>query len=268
MAPKTLPVLMTASVSTRGMKGACFSDTERECMYIDTLRFYCTKLLKNNPDQKIVFVENSGWPKSRILEKIHGGGVEYIALNPSHFDISRGKGYNELILINEAIEQSDAVRDAGAFLKVTGRYPIYNLSYFIKTASIAIFKKGKVFYGDMKDHKLYERLHLGWSGHGGYAVLFASTIANYKASLGCRYDELDDSKGRLLENLMYDYMKPFRHVANSPVNCRFKREPICGGLQGSTMDAMSFSQDNRSIKSRIMRLVGNGIRILTPWFWF
>lgn len=32
-----LPLLMTASVSTRGMIGACFTDEEREKMYCETL---------------------------------------------------------------------------------------------------------------------------------------------------------------------------------------------------------------------------------------
>ena len=39
---KMLPLLMTASVSTKGMKGACFSDTEREQMYLNALSFYIT----------------------------------------------------------------------------------------------------------------------------------------------------------------------------------------------------------------------------------
>lgn len=34
-----IPLLMTASVSTRNMKGACFSDTEREKMYLETILF-------------------------------------------------------------------------------------------------------------------------------------------------------------------------------------------------------------------------------------
>lgn len=37
---KSLPILMTASVSTRGMEGACFSDHERYNMYLNTLIAY------------------------------------------------------------------------------------------------------------------------------------------------------------------------------------------------------------------------------------
>jgi hypothetical protein len=35
-----LPLLMTASVSTRGMVGACFTDEEREKMYRESLMIY------------------------------------------------------------------------------------------------------------------------------------------------------------------------------------------------------------------------------------
>ena len=41
-----LPILMTASVSTRGMAGADFSDEEREKMYLETLGFYEAKAFR------------------------------------------------------------------------------------------------------------------------------------------------------------------------------------------------------------------------------
>jgi hypothetical protein len=40
-----IPLLMTASVATRGMKGADFTDEEREKMYLSTIRFYIKELL-------------------------------------------------------------------------------------------------------------------------------------------------------------------------------------------------------------------------------
>lgn len=61
-----IPILMSASVSPHGMKGAMYSDEEREQMYISTLQFY----LKNFPQFHYVFVENSGWDLSRIRNAI------------------------------------------------------------------------------------------------------------------------------------------------------------------------------------------------------
>lgn len=260
---------MTASVSTRGMKCADFSDEERETMYVSTLQHYIDNVLKGRPERRIVFAENSGWDESRILRRISGGAaIEYIGLNPDHFDISRGKGYNELILINEAVERSRYISEAGAFLKVTGRYPIYNIGYFVDEASRFIYDKGGVFYGDMKDHNLYDVLKLGWSGHAGYTVLFASTVENYCANIGNRFESLNDFEGRLAEGLFYEYMSQFRKNRSAGVVCRFKREPICGGLQGSNIQSASFCKNNGSMRSKVMRFVGNCIRTCTPWFWF
>lgn len=61
-----LPVLLTASVSTHGMKGACFSDEERENQYLSTLAYY----LKAMPDQRFVFAENSGWDLNLFRDKL------------------------------------------------------------------------------------------------------------------------------------------------------------------------------------------------------
>lgn len=61
-----LPILMTASVSTRGMKGACFTDDERERMYLNALSYYLLAL----PDAKIVFAENSGWNLEDFARKL------------------------------------------------------------------------------------------------------------------------------------------------------------------------------------------------------
>ena len=55
-----LPILLTASVETRGMKGAKFSAREREKMYVDTLNYYISDLSKRKGDFILVFAENSG----------------------------------------------------------------------------------------------------------------------------------------------------------------------------------------------------------------
>ena len=65
-----IPLLMTASVSTRGMIGACFSDEEREMMYISALSFYIDQLLSKNEKYSIVFADNSGWDLSRIIARL------------------------------------------------------------------------------------------------------------------------------------------------------------------------------------------------------
>ena len=64
-----LPVLMTASVDTRGMKGALFAEAEREKMYVETVRYYLDTICRD-PRQKIVFCDNSGWDLASLREKV------------------------------------------------------------------------------------------------------------------------------------------------------------------------------------------------------
>lgn len=138
-----LPILLTASVDTRGMKGAKFSAEERERMYVSTLNYYVDGLSRREGEYQLVFVENSGWQKERIMRQLHRGdnvSVEYLALNPTLFPTEKGKSYNEMLLIDMATERSENVQKAGRFFKVTGRFPILNLG---KLLSETINRGGK-----------------------------------------------------------------------------------------------------------------------------
>ena len=84
-----LPVLMTASVDTRGMVGARYAAQEREQMYADALRFYLDNLC-HDPRQKIVFCDNSGWDLASLRAKVGGGTPSNGSRLPRATLISRG----------------------------------------------------------------------------------------------------------------------------------------------------------------------------------
>ncbi len=261
-----LPILMTASVSTRGMAGADFSDEEREKMYINSLNWYIARFDSRKEKVQIVFVENSGWDLTNIKAKMKRSRyvtVELVSLSVDLFDISRGKGYNEFLLITKGIEASSVI--SRAFLKVTGRYPILNIEFFLKEASNKI-GNGFVFYGDIKDHCLYQKLGLKWTGHIATSVLFASTVGNWRQNIEPQIERLNDYAGYWAENLLYDYMQPFRGTRECRVSCRFGRELHCGGVNG--FKGSGWAKDNNSFLNRVNRLVGNLIRIFLPFFWF
>ena len=99
-----LPLLMTASVSTRGMVGACFTDEEREKMYRESLMIYEKMLIGGGETYKIVFVDNSGWDLSSIKSSVkENPSIEFLSLDSEDFDVTKGKGYNELLLINKPL---------------------------------------------------------------------------------------------------------------------------------------------------------------------
>lgn len=269
-----LPILMTASVSTRGMKGAAFSDSEREKMYLEALKVYIDLLLARDPARRIVFAENSGWDLETFRSQLPGdylGQIEFIGLNPLDFDINRGKGYNEILLINQTIERSAVIKKAGAFMKVTGRYPVYNLGRYLEESE-EFFSRGGRYYGDMKDHKVFDVLFphntAKWNGHAAYTVLFATTLDFYANHLAESYSLCNDYTNDWIECVWYRLLKDYRFQMNGGVQLRLPVEPVCGGMQGSTAQTIAFSRSNESAKALLLRFVGNCIRRLTPNFWF
>lgn len=257
-----LPVLMTASVDTRGMKGARFEAKDREKMYAEALRFYLDTICRD-PRQKIVFCDNSGWDLASLRAQIgeRADAVEWLSLDPKDFDISRGKGYNEMILMTQAVERSQFIREAGAFFKVTGRYPIYNLGFFVKRASRAIYKDGVKWYCDIKDHPIYDWLRLGWNGHAFDCRLFGVTNAFFLEKLYPLTEQCNDATGDLLEGVLFHAVK-----ATDPTDVvmRFPREPHFGGVAGHVVDAISWSSRQDCAKEKVKRFVGNCIRIFLP----
>lgn len=200
---------MTASVSTRGMKGACFTDQEREAMYVNALSYYIVNIQRKS-DVRIVFAENSGWDLEVFQSKLplyNPAQIEFISVPSELFDISKGKGYNELLLINEALQRSRFIKESGAFFKVTGRYPIYNLKYFLNSASKQIYENGVSLYADIKDHRLYDWLRLGWCGHSFECRLFGVENDYYQRQIAPLYVKCNDYIGALLENVLFKYVK-------------------------------------------------------------
>lgn len=273
---------MTASVSTRGMKGACFSDEERYGMYLETLRYYITTLLSPSRHDfcvKLVFTDNSGWDLSTFHKDLTGefgadivdSNVEFISLPPELFDISKGKGYNELLMINMAVDKSAFINQTGTFFKVTGRYPIYNLPRFIKS-TIKAFDNGYCFYCDIKSHNLYRRLGLDWNSHSFEARLWGSTVEFYNKYIRELYTGCYDYDGRFVECVLYDALAKmtdrFKHAREAGMIVRFSREARFGGIEGSVSTAASFSKDQQSLKSKMKTFAGNFFRIFTPWFKF
>lgn len=277
---------MTASVSTRGMKGACFGDEERYAMYLDALKYYINlffiKSIRN--DIKLVFADNSGWDLSTFQneladifgQKIVKSYVEFVSLSPDLFDITKGKGYNELLMINHAVNRSFFIKEAGVFFKVTGRYPIFNIGTFIKGA-IRAFDNGYDFYCDIKNHNLYRLIGLKWNSHSFEARLWGSKIEFYLNNIGNKYIECYDYDGRFVESVIFEHLSAmtdnFHRFRDLPIGggrmkVRFPREPRFGGLEGSSSSAASFSKDQQSFKSRLKIMIGNFFRIFTPWFKF
>ena len=260
-------LLMTASVSTRGMRGGCFSNEERESMYVATLAYYIEHILKKDQYRQIVFAENSGWNIENLKAKLpifDKNKIEFVSLNPDEFDLSKGKGFNEMLMINKALEISEFLKKSSYFFKVTGRYPIYNLNYFLKKADKILGYQGFDMYCDIKDHRLYDWFMPGWSGHSFECRLFGVKKTFYQIEIAPLYSSCNDYDGSFMEDVMFAFVK----ACKGNIKLRFKREAYLGGVEGSDSTALSFSKNQDSWKGNMKRMIGNFIRIFLPFFYF
>ena len=265
-----LPVLMTASVDPKGMPTARWTPLEREKMYVETLQFYMKDFGKREGHYDFVFAENSGWDKERILSQIKVPSnikLEYIALNPNDYDVSRLKGYNEALMIDQATLLSEAIHRAGRFFKVTGRYPFINLYRLLREVDRRAGKDMQL-YADCKDHNMYQWLHLPLDGHRGETRYYAVSLEYYDKHFRGRYKKVQGSN--TVEDLMLYNIR--KHKGEQGVYGRFRTQPHISGLEGSYRQFnsrwMDFfdSKDNDSFVLTVKRYIRQVLRWTMPWW--
>lgn len=267
-----IPLLLTASVDTRGMKGAMFAAEERERMYVDTLNFYIQEYERRGIHGGIVFAENSGWRKESVIQKLRSSKVvemEYIALGTEGFIQEKGKSYNELLMMDRAIEQSKLIQKVGCFFKLTGRFPILNALDLVEEAERWGEKhKGLRFYGDCKDHRAFDWLGIGINGHVGESRYYAVSVDFWNQHFRGRYVDMYDYDGRIVENLILDVIRKTKHEQG--VHCRYRTQARFTGSGGHSLGAGSsffHSTDNDSCIVRIKLGIRQLIRWVLPWVW-
>lgn len=132
-----LVLFLTATIDIKGMPKAYPTVPEmRQEDYFNSLNYY----INNHPKiRKIVFVENSGWPLSRVkeatLENPYGKEVEFISLNSNDFPRHYGKGYGEISLMDQGIQQSKLIQESTYIAKITGRIRLLNLTEILESVS-------------------------------------------------------------------------------------------------------------------------------------
>lgn len=265
-----IPLLLTASVDTRGMSGAKFSAQEREKMYVDTLNYYIDDFSGRGESLEMVFVENSGWNKKSILSKLHKANniyVEYVELDYNDFDQSKGKGYNEMLLMDKATLISQTIQDAGCFMKLTGRFPIRNLYALLKEVE----KRGgkdMQLYADCKDHRVYDILHMPINGHAGECRYFAVSLDFYDKYFRGKYVTLNDFTGPLIEDFMLSVIRETK--SQRGVYGRYRTQAHFTGNGGHSLgngSAFFYSTDNDSSIMAFKRGIRQMIRWILPWWW-
>lgn len=125
-------ILLTACVNPGGMPFTLLTDTsERLRQYRDALNFYLRETT-----MPIVFCENTLCDISDDYKQyIETGRLEYITFDGNNFDKSRGKGYGEAIIMEEAFRKSAIIQPSDIIVKITGRLKVLNINLLIKDNS-------------------------------------------------------------------------------------------------------------------------------------
>lgn len=267
-----IPLLLTASIDTRGMKGAMFAAEDREKMYVNTLNFYLGEFERLGMHGQIVFAENSGWKKDAVLQKLkqsERAEIEYIALGTDGFIQEKGKSYNELLMMDRAIAQSKFIHTAKCFFKLTGRFPILNALDLVEEAERWGKKHGGLqFYGDCKDHKVFDWLGVNVNGHVGESRYYAISTDFWNQHFRGRYAEMCDYEGRIVENLILDVIRKTKHEHG--VHCRYRTQARFTGSGGHSLGSGSsffHSTDNDSLVVKTKLGIRQLIRWILPWLW-
>ena len=220
-----IPLLLTATVDPQGMQGACFLVQERVVMYADALRFYVSKARQLRGDEEqdpcIVFAENSGCIDS-VRSSVNSPLIEWVDVSGPCYDQSRGKGYNETLLIHRAITQSAVIQKYGCFMKVTGRLKVLNMESLLNEVRQA--GPEAQFRADCKDHKVYEWLRLPINGHVGECRYWFATIQFFEEVMwpyqSRMYDYAEAGVMTIPQYLAEDAMLDVCRVSRSMSGCR------------------------------------------------
>lgn len=268
-----IALLLTCTVRPQ-VKGSNFSVVERMEMYHSTLLYYAQKIGRKYP---VVLVENSDvdllpW-KHEFKESLQ---LEILQFTPPQlltcqeekdqedygFDNSKGKGYNEYLMLKLALERSEFLRESTHFLKLTGRYPMLNIREMI--GEMERCGKDKVMMFDVKEFKLYEKLRgTSYGSRWGDSRFFLMSVDFYRKYLMDCYQEMDDrTYGKFAEDYIYQLSVKYRK--DKACSFRFRHQVQFGGQSGDAR----FDEHYASLKNQCKNKLRRILRILFPNIWF
>lgn len=187
---------------------------------------------------------------------------EETTLEDYGFDNSKGKGYNEYLMIKLALERSEILRTCTHFLKLTGRYPMLNIQEMM--GEMERRGKDKLMMFDVKEFKLYEKLRgTSYGSRWGDSRFFLMSVDFYRKYLMNCYQEMDESIfGKYAEDYIYQLSVKYRK--DKSCSFRFRHQVQFGGQGG----AACFHEDYASFKNQAKNKLRRILRVLFPNIWF
>ena len=232
-------ILLTACVNPGGMPFTVLNDTsERLRQYREALDFYLRETT-----HPIVFCENSLCDFSKdYKEYISSGRLEYITFDGNNFDKSKGKGYGEALIMEEAFRLSKLLGQCYFVVKITGRLIVRNISQLVKDNRRMITDTIQTFYPH--DKMIDSRLVI-------LPKLFC--INNFLA----KKNSINDTQGYFFEHLLYDTIISRKKYVFVP----FLHVPLIDGMSGSTGNLYNSDTAKYSHHRFAFDMLGNALKM-------
>lgn len=127
----TVVLLLTATINPGPMPQVARNDPETR---LHDYRVALDLWLQSGIEA-LVFVENSGYDLKtleQVARRYPQVQCEFLSLNNNRSALDRGKGYGEMMLIEDAFKLSSRLRDADLVAKCTGRLTLRNYAKVVR----------------------------------------------------------------------------------------------------------------------------------------
>lgn len=232
-------ILLTACVNPSGMPFTVLTDTsERLRQYRDALDFYL-----NETPFPIVFCENTLCDFSSDYKSfIDNGRLEYLTFDGNRFDKSKGKGYGEANIMEEAFRRSRLLATCDMLVKITGRLIVRNIALLLKDNDRMLTTTIQTFF---PNHRMIDSRVL---------VIPKEYAMN---DFLTRKERINDSEGVFFEHVLYESLLS-RH---SYVYIPFLKVPLIEGMSGSKGDEYKSGQAHFDNTRFAFDMLGNALRM-------
>lgn len=176
-------LVLTGSIETKAGRNTVSDPKLRSSEYARAIRFYLERT-----ELPLRFLENSNYPLEEDPEWEDLLNSERLSFfrDPRSGDPERGKGHEEFLLLDRAVEQL-AEEGHSAIFKVTGRYIVRNIDALIP---------------DRNDRPYFD-LHPRIKSGIAISSLFACPIAYYRSHIKGLYAEVNEAERITIEKLLF-----------------------------------------------------------------
>ncbi|MGN0328106.1 MAG: hypothetical protein ACI4D4_03900 [Lachnospira sp.] len=212
--------------------------SERLRQYRDALDFYLRETTL-----PIVFCENTLCDFSDdYKDYINKGRLEYITFDGNNFDKTKGKGYGEAIIMEEAFRKSVIIEPSDIIVKITGRLKVLNINVLIND-NIRLFANTIQTMNPSNDYV--------------DSRVIVSPLSFFIDSFLTKKHLINDNNNSFFEHVLFKSLVQRKNFMFIP----FLHIPEILGMSGSNGNEYKPENRNINITKYMFDMFGNTVRI-------